>query len=265
MSIEDGKFQYQTRLSSAGLIFRHFGHEAITNIVSQRDPSRSKDADCIKLLYRRMYEDFVEAFDGVDNGIDRYPEDVKPRYRDSTNIAARVSRLLPWWNEDDVDYDVRFKKAVALVGSEFVERVNFFAFSWLPAREIVLKAINDRFAVHESGRIITLPQSLPWKQHLFELESELSLVAKDNDKNIVYVLFPENVSVKGTKWRIQAVPKSLIGFENRKSLPDAWRGLRDQQLSELADIPGCIFVHASGFIGGNLTYEGAREMAVKSL
>ena len=29
-----------------------------------------------------------------------------------------------------------------------------------------------------------------------------------------------------------------------------WRGLRDNELSEKSGIPGCIFVHASGFIGG---------------
>ncbi len=35
-------------------------------------------------------------------------------------------------------------------------------------------------------------------------------------------------------------------FENRKSLPAAWMGLRDAELSEAAGIPDCVFVHASG-------------------
>lgn len=30
-------------------------------------------------------------------------------------------------------------------------------------------------------------------------------------------------------------------------------------------MPGCVFVHASGFIGGNDTYEGALQMARLSL
>lgn len=33
-------------------------------------------------------------------------------------------------------------------------------------------------------------------------------------------------------------------------LGDRWKGLRDEQLSEVSGIPGCIFVHASGFTGG---------------
>ena len=44
-----------------------------------------------------------------------------------------------------------------------------------------------------------------------------------------------------------------------------WRGVRDEELSKLSGIPGCIFVHASGFIGGNETYEGALEMARRTL
>jgi uncharacterized UPF0160 family protein len=48
-------------------------------------------------------------------------------------------------------------------------------------------------------------------------------------------------------------------------MPEAWRGLRDEALSEVAGIPGCVFVHASGFIGGNATYDGALAMAKKAV
>lgn len=45
---------------------------------------------------------------------------------------------------------------------------------------------------------------------------------------------------------MQAVSVAPASFQNRKSLPKAWQGLRDQQLSELAGIQDCVFVHASG-------------------
>lgn len=41
--------------------------------------------------------------------------------------------------------------------------------------------------------------------------------------------------------------------------------MRDQDLSDLAGIKGCVFCHSTGFIGGNDTKEGALEMALKSL
>jgi uncharacterized UPF0160 family protein len=61
------------------------------------------------------------------------------------------------------------------------------------------------------------------------------------------------------------MPVSVDSFENRKPLPAEWRGLRDKELSVKAGIPGCVFVHAAGFIGGNKTYEGAVRMAQKAL
>lgn len=42
-------------------------------------------------------------------------------------------------------------------------------------------------------------------------------------------------------------------FDSRKALPEAWRGLRDEELSRVSGIEGGIFIHASGFIGGAWT------------
>ena len=51
----------------------------------------------------------------------------------------------------------------------------------------------------------------------------------------------------------------------RRSLPECWRGLRDDALSQTSAIDGCVFVHATGFIGANRTYEGALQMARRAL
>ena len=67
-------------------------------------------------------------------------------------------------------------------------------------------------------------------------------------------------------WRVQAVTQEGTAFTNRVSLgAESWRGLRDDALSAEAGIPGCKFVHNTGFIGGNATYEGALAMALKTL
>jgi len=58
---------------------------------------------------------------------------------------------------------------------------------------------------------------------------------------------------------------ALPYFFFRLSLLNKWCGVRDEELSELSGIPGCIFVHASGFIGGNKTYDGALQMALLTL
>jgi len=64
---------------------------------------------------------------------------------------------------------------------------------------------------------------------------------------------------------VQAVAVSPDSFESRKALPSQWRGLRDEELSKEVGIPGCVFVHMSGFIGGNQNFDGALAMARAAL
>jgi uncharacterized UPF0160 family protein len=94
---------------------------------------------------------------------------------------------------------------------------------------------------------------------LFELELELAVPAHEQP---FYVIYPDEA---GGNWRVQAVSISPESFESRKALPELWRGVRDEELSRMAGIEGCIFVHASGFIGGNKTKEGALEMAKRAV
>ena len=82
------------------------------------------------------------------------------------------------------------------------------------------------------------------QEHLFELESALGIPEAEKP---LYVLYPDEF---GGNWRIQAVPIAPESFESRKALPEQWRGVRDDDLSKLSGVDGCIFVHASGFIGG---------------
>lgn len=48
-------------------------------------------------------------------------------------------------------------------------------------------------------------------------------------------------------------------------MPEPWRGVRDAELEKICGIPGLIFVHATGFIGGAKTYDGVLKMAIESL
>ena len=90
------------------------------------------------------------------------------------------------------------------------------------------------------------------------MEEEQGMVGKGE---IIYVIFAD----QNGSWRVLAVGVKDENFKSRLALPEDWRALRDQELSDKCGIPGSVFVHSSGFIGGNKTKEGALEMAVKSL
>ncbi|KAI1797874.1 GAMM1 protein [Ganoderma leucocontextum] len=243
---------FSTKLSSAGLIYKHFGKEIIANKVqiSQEDPK-------VDTLWLKLYKEYIEAIDAIDNGVNQYPTDLQPKYRIRTDVSARVGHLNPAWNQaaDSATVDAKFLQASTLVGTEFLARLDYYANAWLPARDLVVAALEKRKQVDQNGRIILFEQFAPWKEHLFEFEAALQI--PDAEKPL-YVLYPDEF---GGNWRIQAVPVAAESFESRKALPEQWRGVRDDELSKLSGVEGCIFVHASGFIGGNKTKDGVLRMA----
>ncbi|KAL7270651.1 hypothetical protein RUND412_006630 [Rhizina undulata] len=250
--------KHTTKLSSAGLIYKHFAR----SIIAQRLEKPEDDAS-VELIYQKLYSEFIEAVDANDNGISAYPADVKPSFNDrGVTLAGLVSGLNPWWNQPTTpqEEDTRFEQASTLMGEAFAKKLDFYAFAWLPARDILQSAFEKRFEHDTEGRILVLEQSIPWKDHLFTIESDMGI--KEEEKPL-YVLFGEGPGKPN--WRIQAVPVSKDSFNSRKALPEVWRGFRDDQLSEVSGIPGGIFVHASGFIGGNKSFEGALAMAKKAL
>lgn len=190
-------------------------------------------------------------------------------------MSARVGHLNPAWNEkcSDDQIDEKFGHASNLVGNEWMSHLQYYSKAWLPAREILIKAIEtSKEREDKDGRLIVLDEYVPWKvvgtvllntrhlnssqEHLFDLEVE-SIIPPNQ---ALYVVYSD-----GSSWRVQCVPTSPSSFESRKPLPAAWCGLRDDALTQESAIEGGVFVHASGFIGGNKTREGALEMAWKSL
>uniref|UniRef100_M4E9J8 Uncharacterized protein n=2 Tax=Brassica campestris TaxID=3711 RepID=M4E9J8_BRACM len=246
---------FNTKLSSAGLVYKHFGKEIIA-----KELNVDQDHPDVLRLFLAVYKSFMEAIDAVDNGINQYDTDKPPRYVNNTHLSSRVGRLNLDWIDPDQSQEKEneaFQLAMALAGEEFLQSVRFHVRSWLPARSIVMQCLEERFKTDSSGEIMVLKQFCPWKLHLFELEQEMKI-----QPLIKYVIYQDE---RGKQWRVQAVAVAPDRFENRKGLPEQWRGLRDEKLSEAAEIPGCVFVHMSGFIGGNQSYDGALSMARTAL
>lgn len=63
-----------TKLSSAGLIYLHFGHRVISQVLKTKE-----DDDVTRNIYDKIYENFIQEIDAIDNGISQ--SDEKPRYR----------------------------------------------------------------------------------------------------------------------------------------------------------------------------------------
>eukprot|EP00796_Vickermania_ingenoplastis_P011989 gene11990-8261_t len=283
------KKTYTTRLSSAGLVYEHYGRDIIRQFVQDALSSPAREEvlkltqwgsdrtgvteEEVAMLFDALYRGFVEAVDAIDNGVDMFHLEaantegekaiqnrdvrIKRSYNLGTDLGGRIGSLHTWWNDPrnrDVDLEnASFAEAMEMAATEFFQALCFYAFSWLPGRALVAKAFEQATTVHPSGKIIVFEQGgCPWKDHLFTLEEEHGVIGRT-----LYALFSD-----GRSWRVQAVPQEAGSFANRKSLP--FRGLRDEALSEASGIPGGVFVHVSGFIGGMTTYEGALALAVKA-
>jgi uncharacterized UPF0160 family protein len=62
------------------------------------------------LLTRLERQEFIEAIDGIDNGVMQYPGDIEPKYRNNTDLSSRVRALNPWWNQPVDSQDVRISQ-----------------------------------------------------------------------------------------------------------------------------------------------------------
>ncbi|KJZ78746.1 hypothetical protein HIM_02137 [Hirsutella minnesotensis 3608] len=267
---------HATKLSSAGLVFLHFGRAILAQKLGAGAGSDgnmiAEDHPEVDLLHRKIYTDFVEALDAHDNGIEVYDPvkvaeaGLEKRFSEAGfGLGAIVSRLNPNWNDpapsDPVEAqrveDERFLAASHRIGEEFERELDYCTGAWLPARAVVQRAFDARTQYDPEGRLLVFEdQSAPWKDHLYTLE--------DGKPQVLYVLYREH-SGPAAKWRIQCVPESKDSFVSRKPLPEAWRGFRDEELDKIAGVPGCVFVHAAGFIGGNKTFDGVKDMATRAL
>lgn len=258
-------------------MYVHYGKAVIARVTGLSEGSEE-----VEILFRKLYDCFVEAVDANDNGVKRYDGGLLEKYGiragfddrgfSLASVVSRYNHAQPKTREEDGEEvkqgkeDERFARASNFMGEQFMMELQERFEAWLPARTEVRKAYAERKKWDDSGRIMVFEDShMPFADHLYEAEREEATEkgVGVEDGQVFYVLFPETKN-KDSKWRVRAVGVEGKDFTNRKDLPEAWKGVRDDELSKLSGIPGCIFVHASGFIGGNQTFDGALKMAQKA-
>jgi len=252
--------RFSIKLSSAGLVYKHFGMKWLEEVLRLHRGLQVEEEEK-EAVYLKLYEDFFLGIDAVDNGVEQFEGGIC-RYKQVTDLSSRIARLNPSWTSEcsDSERDERFARALEMAEAEVLDVLRGMIESWLPARKLTRSAYASRYDSHSSGQILVLKQFFPWRSELLAVEAELG--CPPEDQRVLYVVFPDSSG----QWRVQAVPESELKlFQSRKALPEPWRGVRDEELSRLAEIEGCVFVHASGFIGGHKTLEGALKMAEKAL
>ncbi len=135
----------------------------------------------------------------------------------------------------------------------FLREICFFQPSKQAEMQLIRPERSSYFSNFFLGRYVSsviqsfcIPDVWFSQEHLFELEADEN-TSFVQPNQAIYIVYPDETA---KNWRVQAVPAAPESFESRKALPEPWRGLRDDELSNVTGIEGGIFVHASGFIGG---------------
>ncbi|MDH5516270.1 MAG: MYG1 family protein [Gammaproteobacteria bacterium] len=175
----------------------------------------------------------VSTIDAIDCG---YGEGVS----EGISLSQTISMFNPTWQEDS-HFDSCFDQAVDFA-SRVLARFIASANGGISAKEIVAKAIDNA----EDPRLIVLEQYTPWKRTVHALSDQA-----------LYVIYPSQTG----QWRIQTVPVEPGSFEDRKSLPEAWAGLSDNELQQVTGIDDAMFCHNGLFIAGAESFESTMKMA----
>lgn len=219
----------RVRYASFGLIWREFG----TRICED-------DAD----LAAAVDASLVQAVDANDTG-QQLTRSLIDGVRPMTANAIIGGFNARWDETLSAEQErARFDDAVALARG-ILERELASAASGQRAQQIVRTAITAA----TDPRLVELPVNAPWKQVLVPEAPDALLV-----------IYP-----KRQGFGLEAVPRELGAFENRRDLPASWGGREGHELAAVTGVEDALFCHAKRFLAVARSHEGIEQLAALAL
>ncbi|PKU22334.1 hypothetical protein CWS72_21890 [Telmatospirillum siberiense] len=212
--------------SSAGLVWRDFGAEAVRGLL----PAAGDEA--VQSVWQALDAGLIRDVDLMDNGA-------------TTPMSGHFSALLEAWNptfaEEGRDETEAFLAAADLAGAVLLRTCARAHADVLARREVAEAA-----RASEDPAILVLDRRVPWEEAVFALGLA----------QVLYVVRPA-----GNDWTCSAVPPEKGSFAQRRPLPDAWAGLRDEALAAVSGVADATFCHPARFVCGARSREGALALA----
>jgi uncharacterized UPF0160 family protein len=217
------------RYASFGLVWREHG-------------ARLCDGDAA--VAERVDRSLVQAVDANDTGqagVAPVLDGVRPM-----TVSGVIGALNPTWEEDLTPEEerARFDEAVALAARILEREIASAA-----AQQRSVQLVADAIAAAEDPRVIALDRDVPWKEVVVTTAPEA-----------LFVVYP-----KRQGWGLEAVPRMLGSFENRRDLPAAWAGLDGPELARLTGVDDALFCHAKRFLAVARSREGIAALAEQAL
>lgn len=209
--------------ASTGLVWKQYG----VDVAGATDIAEIIDTKVMQVL------------DADDNGVQYYEnilDDIE-----ALTIHSYFYAFRPTWKEDPAQFDVAFLELVPLVKRYIarkiqVEKDKFEA----------LQKVEEAYAQSSDTRIVVMDKPYPGDDYL------------RGKSEVLYKVSPNAI---GNAWGVKTMRDSKDSYENRKDLPAAWGGLRDEELQKVTGVPDAIFCHNALFLATAASKEGAIALA----
>ena len=223
--------------SSAGLIWREYGASIVKTIAKTGAIDDEMTAEVVSLVDEAL----IRGIDARDNG--------QGEKGDSMSVSSVISACNSLWDENE-DADMCFLRACDLATAILVREIKV-AMSTIRGRKLVADKIKT-----VDGPILVMDQFIGgWLEEVVNTDGPKAA-------DLLFAVFP----AANGDWNIQAIPPSkedMMG--QRKSFPDAWRGLKDEELIESSGVGTAVFCHKAGFFAVAKTKEDAIRLAEKAV
>lgn len=223
--------------SSAGLIWREYGASIVKTIAKTGAIDDVMTAEVVSLVDEAL----IRGIDARDNG--------QGEKGDSMSVSSVISACNSLWDENE-DADTCFLRACDLATAILVREIKV-AMSTVRGRKLVA----DKIKIVD-GPILVMDQFIGgWLEEVLHADSPKAA-------GLLFAVFPAT----NGDWNIQAIPPSKEDtMGQRKSFPDAWRGLKDEELIESSGVGTAVFCHKAGFFAVAKTKEDAIRLAEKAV
>jgi uncharacterized UPF0160 family protein len=155
------------------------------------------------------------------------------------NISSIIAGFNPNWKSDK-DENEAFNEAVKVTSAVLNNAIDS-RFSVLKARDCVIEAYKKR----KTKELLILNKYCPYGETLREI---------DVNNEVLFVIYP-----KKDGYSMQTVRGG--DREDKKRLPEAWAGKRDEELQAVTGVKDAVFCHTGRFIAVAGSLEGIMKMA----
>ncbi|MCM8536289.1 MAG: MYG1 family protein [Lentisphaeraceae bacterium] len=216
-------------MSSIGLVWKHYGSEIC------QSPE----------IAERICWKFIRTLDAHDNGIELTTKADNGFSVGDVSVSSLVAVMNPTdFSKADEVFEQEVNRAREVLKAYIAK-----AQKWFASKQETVDSIKRANA--EGKRYLEVSENCNFMEHLLSTEE---------GKNILFVMYPND-----EKWYARTVSEKLGSFNDRKSFPNEWAGLRDEGFSEIANIPDGVFCHHSCFICGSHSHESTTKLVQQAI